>query len=157
MPLPRPLSGAAAGFTATFPMSLAMLLMHKLLPDHERYPLPPEGIAARLEAKSGAVSQLLDPKKHKTLTVVSHFAFGTVAGALYGGLPRQPKISPIIRGLIFGMLVWTISYSGLLPAINLYQSAAHQPMRRNLLMITAHLIWGSVLGWLTEANSKAAN
>jgi hypothetical protein len=36
------LTGALAGFAATFPMTAAMTAMHRLLPKREQYPLPPK-------------------------------------------------------------------------------------------------------------------
>jgi hypothetical protein len=46
------LNGALAGFVATVPMSAAMLTMHRLLPEHEQYPLPPHEITAELAEKA---------------------------------------------------------------------------------------------------------
>ena len=47
-------TGALAGVIATVPMTLFMLLMHRLLPKWQQYALPPERITTRL-AKRGTV------------------------------------------------------------------------------------------------------
>lgn len=47
-------------------------------------------------------------------------------------------------------MVWSGSYLGLLPALNILPPATEHPPGRNALMIAAHVVWGSVLG-TTEA------
>ena len=41
MPVSSLVTGAVAGLGATIPMTLAMEVMNRSLPQHERYPLPP--------------------------------------------------------------------------------------------------------------------
>jgi uncharacterized membrane protein YagU involved in acid resistance len=44
-------------------------------------------------------------------------------------------------GAAAGVAVWLVSYMGWIPAWALKPATGH-PMRRNLLMIRAHLVWG---------------
>jgi putative membrane protein len=55
-----------------------------------------------------------------------------------------------VRGPLFGLIVWTTSYFGLLPALGILTSAEKHPVRRSGLMIVAHLVWGWVLAMLLE-------
>jgi hypothetical protein len=50
----------------------------------------------------------------------------------------------------YGLAVWSASYLGWLPAVGLYRSALDDSPRRNLLMLSAHVVWGACLGALTE-------
>ncbi len=43
------------------------------------------------------------------------------------------------------MVVWGVSYLGLLPGLGILSSAKDHPARRSALMIAAHLVWGWVL------------
>lgn len=54
-PLGRQLAeGAGAGLAATLPMTIVMVLGHRLLPWVEQYPLPPRQIIENVTEKTGA-------------------------------------------------------------------------------------------------------
>src|SRR3954454_15558434 len=97
--------GAAAGLLATAPMSLAMELMHALLPGWERYPLPPRLIMERLE-ESAEIRRHLNDRQEDALTLVGHFAYGAGAGAVYGPVSRTIPAPPALKGAAFGLSVW---------------------------------------------------
>ncbi len=145
-------AGAFTGLTATAPMTVVMEVLYRLLPRQQQYPLPPSEIIAVLNDTID-LEQHLDPSMHRAVTLVAHFAYGGVTGALYGalaGMMPLPSISPLLRGPLWGLIVWSGSYMGLLPAVGVLRPATQHPAERNLLMITAHLVWGVVLGVLTE-------
>jgi hypothetical protein len=133
-------------------MTAAMKLWHRQLPWHEQYPLPPRQITVEAARKAG-VHQHLDESDRKGLTYVNHFSYGTAVGSLYGPLSRQAPGPPAVKGMGYGLMVWTVSYLGLLPALRLLSPATRHPARRNAnaLMIGAHLVWGAVLGLATES------
>ena len=60
---------------------------------------------------------------------------------------------------VVGGRVWTTlsTASLLLPALGILRSAAHHPLRRNALMIFAHVVWGGFLGWIVQALTKPTN
>ena len=136
-----------AGFFATIPMTLAMKAMHSQLPAEERYPLPPRLIVENAEDAAG-VKEELDEKEERRLTLVSHFAYGAGAGALYSASLKALDAEPsAANGVAYGLGVWSLSYLGMLPALGLLAPATEHPARRNALMITAHVVWGASLGW----------
>lgn len=143
------LPGALAGLLATLPMTVAMELMHRQLPAWERYPLPPSEITERVTDELG-LQEGMTEEDHLALTLVNHFAYGAAAGALYDPLMRHVPLPPAMRGVAFGLGVWTVSYLGLLPALGILRPATKHPAERNALMISAHVVWGAALGLLTE-------
>lgn len=145
----RLLWGGVAGCIATAPMTAAMELMHRMLPHDEQYPLPPSEITAELTDEAGLRGRL-EPEQHFALTLVNHFAYGAAAGSIYGVVAKQIPLPPVAKGIGFGLGVWTVSYLGLLPALGILRSATQHPMRRNVLMIVAHVVWGSVTGLITQ-------
>ena len=72
-------------------------------------------------------------------------------GALYTSFARRIPLPSLLKGAVFGLIVWIGSYLGLLPTLRLSQSAPKEPSERNLMMITAHLIWGAVTGVVAES------
>lgn len=145
MLLQQLVNGALAGFGATLPMSAVMWLGRELLPPAEQYPLPPSEIVADVAAKAGAEEATAGPE-HNLATVAAHLGYGAAAGALYAVLPHQLSPSAALNGTLYGLMVWGGSYLGLLPALGILRPATEHPAGRNILMITAHLVWGSVLG-----------
>lgn len=141
------LRGALAGTIATGPMTAAMLLLRCLLPPMERYPLPPKQIAVRLLEDKGPIHNLAEPWR-TGVTLVLHFGYGAFAGALYTPLARRVPLPAALRGMGFGLGIWAASYLGWLPALGILAPATDHPTGRNILMITAHLIWGAGTGLL---------
>lgn len=146
----RLLSGAAAGLVATVPMTAAMVAMHHELPARERQPLPPRRITMRMAGKVG-VRKHMDGPQRTAATLVAHFGYGTAVGSLLGALAPRGAAKAAAAGAGFGLLVWTVSYLGLMPAMGLYPPATRDTPRRNILMIVAHLVWGGTAGAVVDA------
>jgi hypothetical protein len=130
--------GALAGAVATIPMSLVMAAGRGagLL----RQP-PPRQIMKRAERKTGTRHDL-DHPAFQTSWVAAHVGYGAGAGAIYALLNRLLPIGTIPRGLIFGGLVWAVSYLGLMPSLGLYPWPHEDRKSRVAVMILAHAIYG---------------
>ncbi len=128
------LRGAAAGLSATVPMTTVMSGWRRLRP--EAIPeLPPRTITARA---ADAVAEVPAEKALDGLTGVAHFAFGAVAGALFAAVkPRAPLAGPT-----YGAAVWAVSYLGWLPALRLMPPPGRTSRELRVMMFVAHLVWG---------------
>ena len=146
------IKGGVAGFLATVPMTVFMLTAWRKLPAREKYPLPPRLITRRLVQEAG-VEQKVDADELTWLTLTLHFLFGAATGSLYGLVEDRVELNDALKGSLMGMAVWSGSYLGWIPAFGILPPATEHPWRRNLLMIVAHLIWGSALGRLTRMMS----
>ena len=142
-------SGALAGFLATVPMTIAMTVLHQRLPWSERYPLPPREITEVVAAETG-LSRHLDEPGHLALTMLAHFGYGAAVGFPYGPIAGRTPLPPWLAGPLYGLMIWTVSYLGWLPALGILRPATEHPARRNGLMIAAHLVWGSALALLAD-------
>lgn len=147
--------GAVAGLLATVPMTLAMELLRRRLPRHERHPLPPKQITMRAARRLGVRPARAEPAR-EVLTLVAHFGFGAAAGTMYAPLARRVRaVPPLVCGIAYGLTVWLVSYMGWLPAVGLFQPARPDVRGRTALMIAVHVVWGATLGWLFERWSEA--
>ncbi len=142
-------AGFLAGTAATGPMTVAMVLMHRRLPASEQYPLPPREITEIMAHEAGVRHKIEEPTQ-SAATLMAHFGYGAVTGLLYAFLAGNVRAGALLKGIAFGLFVWSGSYLGLLPALGILKSATEHPARRNLLMIGAHIVWGAVLGRLTK-------
>jgi len=145
----RLLKGALAGCIATGPMTVAMLLMHRLLPGEQRYALPPTLITRRLTGGKGPFARF-GSHASKPLTYLMHFGFGTMFGAVFALVPRRVPLPAPVRGVLFALGVWAASYLGWLPAAQILPPASKHPAERNALMIIAHVVWGAGMALLLE-------
>src|SRR5215211_6182976 len=142
------LNGALAGFVATAPMSVSMLIGWRLLPSREKYHLPPRLITEEITEQVG-IEDRLSENELIGLTVVSHFSYGALFGVIYALFEHNLSIHTSIKGALAGVGLWVGSYLGWLPAMGILTPATRHPWRRNLLMIVAHVIWGVTMGELT--------
>lgn len=148
-------AGALAGLTATAPMTVAMLALHRRLPPEDRYALPPREIVESM-AESLGVDDEIGEEAETGLAVSSHFAYGATAGALFGPLTPKSQPAALAAGVGYGLAVWAGSYLGWLPAANILEPATNHPKRRTALMIAAHVVWGAALGATACELSHAA-
>ncbi len=138
-----------AGFTGTGPMTAFMLLTQRLLPKGQQYALPPEIITQDVARRLHWTFHL---NKGQLLlaTTAAHFGYGAVIATLYQPLEKRLSLPAAMKGALFGFLIWAGSYLALLPIGGSSESAPKEPLQRNLLMILAHLIWGSTLGLVSK-------
>jgi uncharacterized membrane protein YagU involved in acid resistance len=139
------LKGTLAGLAATLPMTIFMLATQRFLPKRQQYELPPEMITKDL-ARRAHVRHHLNKQLILGATTASHFGYGAAMGAAYGPLQKRIPLPSMAQGVLYGLLVWAPSYLGLLPLLGISASGQKEPLRRNLMMIAAHVIWGASLG-----------
>jgi hypothetical protein len=138
------LIGGIAGAIATAAMTATARRLLQRLPPRERYPLPPRELVDR----TFRPPQRWGP----ALTLLAHFGFGSAAGALHGLRTARVKRS----GILYGLVVWTVSYFGWVPALGLLTPADRHPARRTAIMIASHIVWGAALDMaLAELRSSA--
>jgi putative membrane protein len=137
--------GALAGLIATVPMTIFMLAAQRILPQWQQYALPPQKLTDTF-ARWAGLRKHLDRPQLLIASFISHLGFGAVAGAIYGPLTRIVPLSSVLKGLVFGLVVWFANYLGWLPVVGMSEAATKQPLHRNALMIAAHVVWGAVTG-----------
>jgi uncharacterized membrane protein YagU involved in acid resistance len=139
--------GAAAGFAATVPMTLTMEALRATLPREQMRRMPPREIVDRTVDKAG-VGMDVDRTERIALTTVAHFAFGTVAGAVYGAVLERGR-STALTGIVYGLAVWALAYGVGLPSLGLHPAAADDTEDRNAVLVVSHVVWGATLGKLS--------
>jgi uncharacterized membrane protein YagU involved in acid resistance len=150
----RQLAGPISGLAATFPMTAVMVAVNNALPAHDQEPLPPRQITENAAAQAG-LNHTLDDGDRTAATLAAHFGYGTVVGAGYAAVAGRSGMHPAAEGALYGLAVWGGSYLGLMPATRLYKSAVDEPATRNAMMIAAHLVWGTALGWIFHALTRS--
>lgn len=137
------LDGTLGGAVATIAMSVVMQAAHKagLMDTH-----PPKEIAEAALDAAGETEHSEDTKD--ALAVALHFAFGAGAGAAFALLHRRLRlpIPAVLHGVIFGSLVWFVSYKGWAPGLGIMPPPERDQPGRPQTMVLAHWVYGATLG-----------
>lgn len=137
------LDGALGGALGTVTMSAVMLLAGKagLMGEH-----PPDLIAGKLLDATGVDAR--SEAAQDALASVAHLGFGVGSGAVFAVLHRRLRL-PIpaeLHGVVFGTLVWAVSYRGWVPALGIMPPAEEDQPGRPAAMVLAHWVYGATLG-----------
>lgn len=138
------IDGALGGAIATVAMS-AVMLTGQQVGLMRRY--PPEDVTDAALDATGVISETT-PETRLELAVLAHLGFGVGAGALFSWLCRRGRwpIPTVAQGVIFGSLVWLVSYCGWVPALGILPPASKDQPGRAGTMIVAHWVFGALLG-----------
>jgi putative membrane protein len=140
------LRGAAAGFAATVPMTLAMEVLRATMTREHHRRMPPREIVDRSVHAAGAADED-DRSDRIVLATIAHFAFGALAGAIYGATIGSRQ-SSALKGIGYGIGVWAVAYGVGLPSLGLHPSASDDTAERNVTLVASHVVWGATLGTL---------
>ena len=139
------LNGAFAGGVATTLMTGVMKLWQWA--GFYQAEIPPVEIT-QTALETAGLSASVGEAEETALVGFNHWAFGMVAGALFGTLHRLlrvPLAAPV-HGTIFGLLVWLVSYAGWIPALRLIPAPWNQRPQEALMPAVAHVVYGVTLG-----------
>lgn len=135
----RVVTGAVGGAVATVAMSGWMAVGDLTGTYGEQ---PPKRLVRRLASSAGIPARRRGTGI-RLASAVAHLGFGAASGAVYAAaVPR----SSIPRGVAFGLGVWAASYIGWIPALGLLPPPNRDNPRRAWTMVTAHVVYGAVLG-----------
>lgn len=148
------LRGAAAGFAATVPMTIAMEGLRAVLSREQFRRMPPREVVDSTVEQAG-VDHHVDRGDRILLTTIAHFAFGAAAGAVYGAIigarrKRTDGYSAAMSGVAYGLGVWAVAYGVVLPSLGLHRAATDDTKDRNEVLLASHVVWGAVLGKLAQ-------
>jgi hypothetical protein len=149
MDVRRTAVGGLGGAAATVVMTGWMAVGQLTGPHGEQ---PPKRLVRRLARRAGVPARRGGPGTWLA-AAAAHLGFGTSCGALYATVvPR----STTPRGVAFALAVWAASYAGWIPALGLLPSPGKDNPRRAWTTLTAHLVYGAVLGATLNRWDRAA-
>jgi len=145
------LDGVMGGGIATVGMSALMLVAREAGLMGEQ---PPEKITAM--ALDAVEIEDPDEATQDVLASLLHFGIGT--GALFAVLHcRLPfRVPAAVHGVVFGSLVWLLSYQGWVPALGIMPSASRDRPDRPRVMLVAHRVYGAILGTIVACRDDRA-
>ncbi|MBA2518051.1 MAG: DUF1440 domain-containing protein [Chloroflexia bacterium] len=143
-------AGLISGALATAPMTLVLAVSRWLGLFRTA---PPEQIAKNAAAEAG-LEEVTDDPEFGPIWLGLHVVFGAGSGLGFGLVrPFLPR-SPVAGGAVYGLIVWAVNYVGLMPVLGLFPSPRQAGIRRTVVMIVAHIVYGTVMGVVFSATRK---
>jgi hypothetical protein len=139
MDVRRTAVGGLGGAAATVVMTGWMAAGQLTGPHGEQ---PPKRLVRRLARRAGIPARRRGPGIWLA-SAAAHLGFGTSCGALYGTMAPRSTAS---RGIAFALGIWAASYAGWIPALGLLPPPGKDNPRRAGTTLTAHVVYGAVLG-----------
>ena len=134
-------------------MTATMELYYRLLPQDERWPLEPSLIVSRVTPSRLRAGERGD-QRHHALTLSAHVGYGAASGAAYALTMGKAPLPTPIKGLGFGLGLFAVSYLGWLPTAGILRPATAYPASRNAGLIAAHLVYGAITAFITDALTR---
>jgi hypothetical protein len=149
MDVRRTAAGGLSGALATTVMTGWMAAGEASGPYGEQ---PPKRLVRRLARRAG-----IPARRHgggtRLASAAAHLGFGMSCGALYGTIVAR---STAPRGVAYALGVWAASYAGWIPALGLLPPPDRDNPRRAWTTLTAHVVYGAVLGTALARRDRAA-
>jgi uncharacterized membrane protein YagU involved in acid resistance len=148
--------GIAAGVVGTGVMTLAQTLPSKLQSsgggdggsqdegEQQQQTWDEASAPAKVAKKvsEGVFDHEVSPKRIPLLTQGMHWGYGTAWGGVYGLLQGSVHAPPLRHGLLFGTVVWAMSYVQLVP-MGLYEPPWKYAPKDIAMEIGYHLAYGA--------------
>ena len=160
---PRPLrgvlAGAAGGFLAAWAMNQFQLLWskasEKLQSDTEREKernsqrqeksseeSEDATVKAAQELTRATLGRDLDTEEKKKAGPAIHYAFGTLAGAVYGLSVEFLPVARVGFGSLFGAVLFLIADEIAVPALGLAPKPTESPLSSHVYGLSSHFVYG---------------
>lgn len=104
-------------------------------------PFPPR-TADRIPEPQVLVSLFTHHSTPAVVSLIIHFAFSTVIGAIYGVLVEVFPIVALGLGTVFGIVIFVGAHEIVMPIIGLTPAAWNLPRAEQLSEFFGHAIWG---------------
>jgi uncharacterized membrane protein YagU involved in acid resistance len=123
----------------------------RLVPD-ELLPSRPAPLRVIDRAEELTGSQAA-PREEKVAALTAHLGYSAASGAAYALLApslRSRDVPAPAAGAAFGLLVWAISFEGLLPALGVMPRTTQHPSVRWPAPLAGHAVFGVVTAVVTQ-------
>jgi putative membrane protein len=113
-----------------------------------------------MDRSAGPVANGADTAGHsgkkKIAEPVMHYAFGALAGGLYGGLMAEAPLATFGGGSLYGAAVGLVAEQIAAPALGLSAPPVWRPLSRHLRTLGTNLVYGLAAESLRRAGAKLA-
>ncbi len=131
------LAGVLAGAAGGVAGSAAKIASEAVYPPRTLGQTPPPVVLAERLA-----GRPLSPRQQLIWMEAIHWTFGTVTGAVYGGVA---EVAPLVRvgyGVVFGLVLQLFTHESTVPLLGLDRPPWQQPLREHASEFVSHAFYG---------------
>src|SRR5579875_436948 len=110
---------------------------------------PPKQISARAARKVGLPPRKA-PETFQAAWIGAHYGYGTAFALVNDILWRRWVSKSPAFAVLYGVLLWAVSYFGIMPMMGLLPPPHRDSLRRQGVMVVAHLVYSFAL-WTAAA------
>jgi len=144
------LKGALAGLIGGLAGAGAKIVAEQIIPPRAAGQKPPPVVLAEQVA-----GHPLAPGEKKIALESIHWAFGALAGAVYGAMVEYEPSLAAWRGAAFGITLNKITHESLLPKMGFSAPLETQPARERISEWVSHATYGVVTDSVRRAARRA--
>ncbi|QNI32533.1 DUF1440 domain-containing protein [Alloacidobacterium dinghuense] len=144
------LKGALAGLIGGLAGAGAKLVAEGIFPPRAAGQTPPTIVLAERVA-----GHPIAPEEKQAALDSIHWAFGALAGAVYGAMVEYEPSLGAWKGAAFGITLNKITHESLLPKMGLSAPTESQPARERIGEWVSHAVYGVVTDSVRRAARKA--
>jgi uncharacterized membrane protein YagU involved in acid resistance len=101
-----------------------------------------------------ATGREASPRAGHWLGTAAHYAFGGIAGTLYGLLADRAPGARAAHGAMYGTLVWALADEGVMPALGLSRGPRRLSPAVHAYALAGHIVYGAVLESAVQALTR---
>ncbi len=105
-------------------------------------PDQPASSQTAARASEALLGRSLDERERQQVGPLFHYAFGALAGAVYGAIAEREPAATAGGGAPFGAAVWLAAVEIGLPAAGLARNPTTYPLSRHAAALGTHLVFG---------------
>lgn len=150
-------AGAVGGVAGGIAMTVLMTrIAPRVVPADARPNKPAPQKVVEWAERQVHKPQALPQKPKKATALATHLGYSAVTGAGYGFARHQlPGITQRVptpaSGVLFGLIVWAVSFEGLLPLLGVMPRTTEHPPKRRLAPMMGHAVFGAVTAVVASA------
>jgi putative membrane protein len=144
------LKGALAGLIGGLAGAGAKVVAEQIYPPRVQGQTPPPVVLAEQVA-----GHPLPAAEQKLAMQGIHWAFGALAGAIYGAVAEYEPSVGAWQGAAFGLTLNKLTHESLLPKMGLAAPTEHQPARERISEWVSHAVYGVVTDSVRRVARKA--
>lgn len=135
-------AGLVGGLAASYVMDQFQAVASKKLPKQGgQNESATEKLADRIA--KGLLHRPLKPQQRKWAGTLVHYAYGALAGGLYGTLAERRTPLAAAAGVPYGTALWLITDEVAVPALHLSKAPTKYPVSNHALALASHAVYGA--------------
>jgi len=142
-------AGMVAGLAAAWTMNQFQALTSRKRKAQRDDQNPTVKAAERIS--KGVLHRRLPRDRKKQAGAAVHYAYGALAGGLYGALAERSKPVRKLAGILYGAVLWLLGDEVAVPLLRLSKAPTEYPVSNHAMALASHVVYGATTDLVRRA------